>query len=679
MEHPPAQHLFMSPQRHGDVYSSMYLSDSSGANDSDNISSRELRSIREVDAGSIVGPVISRSQTAALYAAATSPDHSPPESVAAESEDEAQDAAAEARSPEHSALGGASRHSKSFPGKKKKLELQKQRMSAFNLPNIQMPSLPNVSLPAFMTENSRFSNMMEKGRRARTYTLQFPQTHAKKEKQHSQNLKPNTGTIPPLRRASSDGSLSRRLTRMSSATSSFRGDDLKFENIHTMTNSRLKAIKDNIRAGLPTIPQLPYIQQQWSNLNFNPFTDATPQDPQTAVPRESHALDALDTLTGDVVLLGGYRGSILRNRADGKRVWVPLKVSLNLRQIDLEVPLSASADEEMDSSMYADGMLKHIGPVDIARRLLRRLQTNAHKHSRRVHDYGYDWRLAPALLVRRLISYLETLPCNQSTPPRGATVIAHSLGGLIVRAAANTRPDLFAGIIFAGTPSHCVNILGPIRNGDSVLFNSNVFTAQVNFSLRTSFVFLPESGRLFIDRATGEPLNLNFFDADVWRKYRLSPCVSDATPETGKLKDRSLAPQLRSSGAAAAQQITIPRPVALSYLRRILAETATFKKSLHFQPELKDKYPPMAVLYSKGTPTVRGARVDGWEGIMRDDVYDELVFGAGDGVCLARAAMLPEGYRAVRKVCVDRGHLSLLGDLEAVGECVKGLREARGW
>jgi len=87
----------------------------------------------------------------------------------------------------------------------------------------------------------------------------------------------------------------------------------------------------------------------------------------------------------------------------------------------------------------------------------------------------------------------------------------------------------------------------------------------------------------------------------------------------------------------------------------------------------------MVVLYSKTTPTVRAAKVDGREGIKMPDVYDELVFGAGDGVCLARAAMLPEGYRCVRKVAVDRGHVSLLGELEGVGRCVEALVRERGW
>lgn len=73
----------------------------------------------------------------------------------------------------------------------------------------------------------------------------------------------------------------------------------------------------------------------------------------------------------------------------------------------------------------------------------------------RVWDYGYDWRLSPHLLSRKLIDFLRHLPSNQGlgdSQDRGATVIAHSLGGLITRHAVNQRPELFAGVVYAGTP-----------------------------------------------------------------------------------------------------------------------------------------------------------------------------------------------------------------------------------
>jgi pimeloyl-ACP methyl ester carboxylesterase len=465
-----------------------------------------------------------------------------------------------------------------------------------------------------------------------------------------------------------------------------------------MTNSRFKAIKDQFISGLPDVPQLHQIRQHVAS--FNPFNES---EPSPVLPK-SPALDAIDTITGDVVVMGGYRGSILRDTATGRRVWIPLKVGFNLRKIDLELGLNPEDEEMAEHQIYPDGMLKSLSGVDISRRLIRRLKANAAQHDRRVHDWGYDWRLSPALIANRLIKFLETLPCNQLTPGedpmtkrkgKGAMVIAHSLGGLIVRYAINQRPELFSGVLFAGTPQHCVNILGPLRNGDSVLFNSKVFTAQVNFTLRSSYAFLPEDGTCFVDKRTGESLPVDFYDVENWKKYGLSPCVSDAplqaltqrsvlgsvTPNILASKEKDIinpgAPQLNSGTSP--DLPTIPKSKALPYLERILQSTAEFRRELQFKQHLADQYPAMTVLYSKTTPTVKGAKVDGREGIKRGDVYEELVFGAGDGVCLARAAMLPSGYRCVKKVQVDRGHVALLGEIEGVGECVRAMVRERGW
>ena len=78
-------------------------------------------------------------------------------------------------------------------------------------------------------------------------------------------------------------------------------------------------------------------------------------------------------------------------------------------------------------------------------------------------------------------------------------------------------------------------------------------------------------------------------------------------------------------------------------------------------------------------PTVIGAKVDGREGIKHADAYDELAFASGDGVVLARAAMVPEGYRVARGgvASSERGHVTLLGDLEAVGKCLNAIIGAR--
>jgi hypothetical protein len=618
-------------------------------------------------------------------------------------------------------------------------------------------------------------------------------------------LRPNS-----LRRVTSDDSLLyHSLSRASSL-----GDDTRFEHHREQVNSRVKAIRDSLQDRSSfRIPNMPRVPSFSFNMNFltttnlpakwrtdtdmsseilpaavskkNPETVAKPAVApgmvgsavskleaavQTARPlteeSASSSLDrALESLTGDVVIMGGYRGSILRSTKTNRQVWVPVKVGLNIRKVDLEVGLEPEDEERMKEKIYPSGMLQNIGPVDISKRLFKRIAEceNVRNGKLRVWNYGYDWRLSPHLLSRQLTEFLENLTSNKGSKDGsgsgGATVIAHSLGGLITRHVVNSRPELFSGVVYAGVPQACVNILGPIRNGDAVLLSSRVLTAQVNFTLRTSFVLLPEDGACFFDINTGEKYPVDFFNLDDWIKYRFSPCTDPPLPprmpqssglggllnmsssllslpipgkksisgtsspqawgnsydDENKIPsqsqsppaittraadiirgaegrtDRALAPQMgnnsnpvskgQSTNQSVSTAVTIPRDKAISYLRHTLVETKKFKQELYFKHELSEsnRYPPLAVIYGKSIPTVYGAKVDGREGIPCSDVYDNLAFASGDGVCLAREAMLPEGYKAVYggRISSDRGHVTLLGDLSAVGRALEAVLKGR--
>ena len=612
-----------------------------------------------------------------------------------------------------------------------------------------------------------------------------------------------------IRRSTSDDSLLyHSLSRASSL-----GDDTRFENHTEQVNSRVKAIRDSLQdrssfrmPAMPSMPSMPRVMPSFNfNMNFltspnatwrtdtdmtsevlpalipskhNPGTVSKPaivpgmvgasvSRPEAVIERSmpvaegssTTAFDrALEQLTGDVVIMGGYRGSILRSTKTNRQVWVPVKVGLNIRKVDLEVGLNPEDEERMPETIYPSGMLQNIGPVDISKRLFKRLSEcgNARNGKLRIHDYGYDWRLSPHLLSRQLTEFLEKLPSNTGKDGSGALVIAHSLGGLITRHVVNNRPELFSGVVYAGVPKSCVNILGPLRNGDAVLLSSRVLTAQVNFTLRTSFVLLPEDGGCFFDINTREKYPVDFFSVDDWIKYRWSPCTdpplpprnpqssgfggllhksssllslplpgkksasgtssppqpstfgdedknSSQSPPTLTTRaadivrgsdggtDRTLAPQMgnnpnpfskgQSTNQSVSTTVTIPRDKAIAYLRRTLAETKKFKQELHFKPELSEsnRYPPLSLIYGKSIPTVFGAKVDGREGIPCSDVYDNLAFASGDGVCLAREAMLPEGYKAVNggRISSDRGHVTLLGDLNAVGRALEAVIRGR--
>ncbi|KAI9721622.1 MAG: hypothetical protein M1828_005113 [Chrysothrix sp. TS-e1954] len=594
-------------------------------------------------------------------------------------------------------------------------------------------------------------------------------------------------SVPFLRRSASDGSL--ELHRTLSKASSL-GDDTRWIDVHKQVNSRMKAIRDswqdsNIR--LPKLPELPHIPDlprlpELGSISFSSSlldfqaprkrsstlpdmtqqtdmpTFTNPNAPnsrgsaltsKTTAATHPNFAKALNSLTGDVVVLGGYRGSVLRSaEPPNRQYWVPIKVGLNLRKVNLEVGLHDKDEAEMENTIIPSGMLKNIGPVDISRRLFKRLRAsdNARNGSLRVWDFGYDWRLSPHLLSRKFATFLESLPCNEPGVPahaRGATIIAHSLGGLITRHVISKQPELCRGVVYAGVPQTCVNILGPLRNGDSVLLSSKVLTAQVNFTIRTTFALLPLDGKCFFNRDTGEDFRVDFFDPKTWDIHRLSPCISRPLPSpqmetrdapsnptltlpnfrgsistvfssvsslsqrrrssSGKRDNSSssvsaqkeqdqvptisteklhgtplttLQPQMESTPHDATINpstiVTISKPEARAYLERTLLEVKAFKEELAPISALtrERRYPPASVMYGKSVPTVCGAHVTSPDHIKYTDAYDDLAFASGDGVVLAKAAMLPEGYEVARGgvVSSDRGHITLLGDLEAVGQ-----------
>lgn len=538
------------------------------------------------------------------------------------------------------------------------------------------------------------------------------------------------------------------------------GDDERFQDVREMVNIRFMALKDSL-PDVPNfrMPSLPRFQApaRMSSISLNGFFSSFSDDgvasPSRANGEESPRSAAAPTpkansatafdrvlreLTGDIVVLGGYRGSVLRSaEPPHHQLWAPVKLGFNMRKANLEVGLEDEDEETMEERIVPSGMLTHIGPVDISRKLFKRLRSchNARSGKLRIWDYGYDWRLSPALSSRKLMEFIAGLPSNQpgvKRESRGAMVIAHSLGGLITRHAVNQRPDLFAGVLYAGTPQRCVNILGPFRNGDVVLFNEKLLTAQVNFSIRTSFALLPDDGFCFVDKETGEEYPVDFLNADDWVKWRLSPCVGLVLPPQNRdrqqsssplsslfpnsllkgnrfekkvtdalenprvhggavaHRDRTIAPQLTpdahaGSSTQAPLSPSSPAPREreryIRYLRRTLAATRTFREGLAHLPvhETSNAYPPHAVLYGKSIPTVYAAQVSGRDGIACADAYDDLLFRPGDGVVLAREAMPPEGYALARggQVSTERGHLTMLGDLPAVGQALEALLRGR--
>ena len=99
-------------------------------------------------------------------------------------------------------------------------------------------------------------------------------------------------------------------------------------------------------------------------------------------------------LSGTVILLGGYRGSVLRDAVDGRRLWVPLKVGFNWREVDLQLGLADDDELRAPETVRADKMLTAVASfIDLGKSLKQRLKDLDAAGSITFINHGYDWRL----------------------------------------------------------------------------------------------------------------------------------------------------------------------------------------------------------------------------------------------------------------------------------------------
>ncbi|KAL7666022.1 AB hydrolase-1 domain-containing protein [[Candida] zeylanoides] len=275
-------------------------------------------------------------------------------------------------------------------------------------------------------------------------------------------------------------------------------------------------------------------------------------------------------LSGNVVILGGYRGSILRSAKTGKRVWIPYKAGLNLRKVNLLLGPTLEDELRAHEIIYADGMLKSVGPMDICKKLIKRLDANPRIN---IKDFGYDWRLSGEVMSAQLEEFLSKMYTSTGKP---IIVIAHSMGGMVAHAVMQRRPEMFRSLVYVGCPSECLNILGPIRFGDSVILSDKILTPEANFMMRSGFNFLPLSGRVFVNRRTKEFYDLDYFNPDTWVEYNLSPLVAKRRKLQEASDDASAASSStvvdsKTSASASASASASPVPATASTASTVAA------------------------------------------------------------------------------------------------------------
>ncbi|CAI1521348.1 hypothetical protein SEUBUCD646_0J02890 [Saccharomyces eubayanus] len=454
-----------------------------------------------------------------------------------------------------------------------------------------------------------------------------------------------------------------------------------FKDEKGIDNSRLRAVKKSL--------EMDALKNSLKQITADPF-DKTHDGYY-----RSRLESIWNELEGDIVIMGGYRGSILRDATTHKRIWIPLRAGLNMTKVDLLIGPNDEDELATQKKIIPDGMLTHIGPVDVSRRLIQKLEANPNVN---IQQFGYDWRLSLDISAEHLKSKLQEL-YDKQIDKKGVYIISHSMGGLVAHKVLQDCTHLIRGIIYVGSPNQCPNILGPIRFGDDVMWNKTIFSKETNFFMRSSFYFLPVDGRCFVDKTTLKRYDFDYFDTEVWKYLGLSPLVNEKRGKLADEKEKLLPKKSKSSLSLkatfnATTKFVLSTPVvravtgnnnkqsvkeipsdevfhtsyedSCEYLMKALKRTKDYLDSLDY--DSSKEYPPLAMVYGNKVPTVRGAKVNGIQDI-RDGNYEDLYYGPGDGV-VHHKWLLPEqrGFPVVCKIASSAGHVSLMTDLKSMAK-----------
>lgn len=448
----------------------------------------------------------------------------------------------------------------------------------------------------------------------------------------------------------------------------------------------------------------------------------------------------LKALRGNVVILGGFRGSVLQQtNSKGKAprvLWPNVHEAIFKRDTDPDLAMLLSADEAYGGSEYTGGesrmvdlsngiesgsMLDRIGvsnslpPVlDLGFSLGRRLeQLNKRRKNDpdswvQVEQWGYDFRADLEETTDELLKFLTKLKAS-ARDGQGATVFAHSMGGLVLLNAISKAEDLslFKQVVFFGTPFQgCPGIFSPFRYGDGFFRQVNLCNPYTSSSWPSSFYLLPHRSSFFTP--DGKPIELDLSNIKTWDKYGLSPLaagVSDSC-ERGLTGPATRRPSTLVEGLHPRLQDSVgmsPAPRNTGKKRKVEQERTKSSEALHpsnatpemirahfercikriesFRARLKTshvpgkKYPPMAIVAANRVRTVKGTMIsESKPEKFVEEGYKSLVFDWGDGVILWESAVgIPGGWgKEVTKVVESKfGHMTLLADHESIDEALK--------
>lgn len=254
-----------------------------------------------------------------------------------------------------------------------------------------------------------------------------------------------------------------------------------------------------------------------------------------------------------VIIIPGILGSELVNSNTGEKVWVNLSPA---KGDGLSLPISPNLKENRDS-LVAKQIIKTVKvsrflpEISVYQALTDAMESYggytegdwenpdiSKGGTDKYYVFAYDWRLDNVENARLLIRKIENLKQKISNPNLRFNVMAHSMGGLLARYAAmygdkdlpangeKSVPNWegarhFNKIFMFGTPNEgAMATLDTLLNGYRIgSFTIENLGSEVSITAPSVFQLLPHQGTAKFYDENLQPIEIDIFDAETWKKY----------------------------------------------------------------------------------------------------------------------------------------------------------------
>ena len=247
-----------------------------------------------------------------------------------------------------------------------------------------------------------------------------------------------------------------------------------------------------------------------------------------------------------VILIPGLLGSRLVRSSDGVELWPGgTRKLLTSNYADLALRIDPATLEPVDDGLVPGDIFEGAVGMDFYRRIIRELRVAGGyrlikpghpvvQQTARLYVFTYDWRQDIVKTATKLDELIEQIRRDYDDPALRVDVVAHSMGGLVVRyyerygtadvldgnsftvtglGLAKLRRVVLLGAPSQGTVTALHKFLNGYRVGVSALPTEGVATMPSTYEL------FPHPLVDWVVNINGKPLNFDLFDVEFWRRY----------------------------------------------------------------------------------------------------------------------------------------------------------------